>query len=172
MRSRKSRTPRAALGFSIASDRSYNSRRSAPAQKPHFNSLYTMSACASFSSSSSADANFSNSPSDSDPSSLQGSRWSATSITPLWTCHDSACPWNWLAPKKLPLRLYRLLHWIHLVNLVLHAGGYQVALQLPVGREHPILDREGLRPQAKCPHLLIVRKLWIDRIERRLRLFL
>src|ERR1700722_2789520 len=124
-----------------------------------------MSACASFSKSSSADANSSNSPSDSDPISLQGSRWSATSITPLRTCHDSACPWNSLAPKRLPFRLYRLLHLIHLVDLVLQTGGNQVALQLPIGREHPSLDREGLLPQAKCPHLLIVRIQYIHGIE-------
>src|ERR1700690_3738608 len=132
-----------------------------------------MSACASFSSSSRADANRSNSLSDSEPSSLHGSRCSASSMTPPCTCHDTACPLNCLTPNAFPFassELDRLLHPVHLLDLALHTRRNRIALQLAHCRKHSTVDRERLRPQAKRSHLLVVRQLRIPCIQRRLHL--
>src|SRR6266700_2904718 len=70
-----------------------------------------------------------------------------------------------------PVCLYRLPHLVHILDLGLHARGNHVALQLSVGRQHAVFDREWLWSQTKRPHLFIVRKLEIDCIERRLHIF-
>src|SRR3984885_14892610 len=144
-----------------------------------------MSACASSVSSASADANLSNSASDSDPSSLHGARWSASSITPACSCHDSACPLNCFTVNTAAflsgmlnaglsfgyVRLHRLLHPIHVFDLALHSIRDQIALQLPVRGEHSVFNRKWFLPQMKSPHLLVVRQLRVDCVQSGLRLF-
>src|SRR5580704_13662692 len=83
-----------------------------------------------------AAANFSNSSSDDDPSSLQGSRCSASSITPSVRTQDKAAPprrltcvapdfpsatlMSFLISNTFSPQLNRLLHPVHLLDLILH----------------------------------------------------
>src|SRR5580704_1597708 len=132
-----------------------------------------MSACASVSRTFSAETNCSSSVSDNDPSSLQGPRCSASSITPLFACQESASPLNSFSLKRNPFietLLDRLLHAVHIFDLIFQARGNQIALQLPIRGQHSILNRKCVRAQTKHPHLLVVRELRIDGIERGLHL--
>src|SRR5579863_5307998 len=145
-----------------------------------------MSACASLCIFCKAVANFSNSSSDADPSSLQGARCNANSITPSAKIHDKALPPHLpsclastltlctSAPsvvKALSAKLHRLLHAVHLFNLVLHPRRNRIPLQLPIHRQHPALNRKAFSSHHKRPHLLVVRQIRIDHIERRLHIF-
>src|ERR1700679_346764 len=102
-----------------------------------------MSACASGSRTFSTETNCSSSVSDNDPSSLQGPRCSASSITPLFACQECAAHLNSFSLKRNPyieLLLDRLLHAVHRFDFILHARGNQVALQLPIRGQHSILN--------------------------------
>src|SRR5262252_969394 len=112
-----------------------------------------ISAWAVPSRSSRAIASFSSSLRVSEPISLHGVRCRATSTTPPASCQDSASPLNSVFIRLLD----RLLDPIHSFNLVAHASGDQVALELAVRRQHPIFDRERFGLYARCPHLFEVR---------------
>src|ERR1700751_388074 len=169
MRFRKSRTPATARAFSISCERWYSSRRSAPAQKSAFTVLWMMSACACRAILSSASANFSSSSRASEPISLQGSRCSASSMTPAEISHESALPRNWSIGIRLPL--HRNLYAIHFVDLVAQLPRNQVALELSIRRQQPVFNRERLRADVKRAHLLVMWELWIHRIDGSLRFF-
>src|ERR1035438_10301530 len=127
-----------------------------------------MSACASACMCSKAVANCSSSSSDADPSSLQGARCSASSITPSATLHDRALPPGPLASSvshflsrtfvslvvlgTSPLQLHRLLHTVHVLDLILHPRRYHVPFQLSIHRQRPILNGECFRQHTKRPH--------------------
>src|SRR5580704_14626384 len=107
-----------------------------------------MSACASDCMRSNSAANLSSCSSDADPSSLQGSRCSASSITPSVRDQDKALPphefssgasifpsralVSFVAPIISRPHLHRLLHAIHLLDLSLHSRCDHIPFQLSV----------------------------------------
>src|ERR1700746_664661 len=118
-------------------------------------SLWIMSACASACISCKAVANFSSSSRDCDPNSLHGGGCNASSITPSAKVQDRA---HSLAPRSLVLdtvpsstvmsfivsdslaSLHRLLHPVHILNLILHPRRNRVTLQLSIHRQHTTLN--------------------------------
>src|SRR5438477_11974182 len=114
-----------------------------------------MSVLDSLQRSSHAATNYSNSSSVSDPISLHGPRCSASSVTPPLTSHERACPLNFFidssagvspAVRRVPSPAgrkqlsYRLLHPVHLLNLIPNACRNRIPLQLAICSQQPILN--------------------------------
>src|SRR5215469_3397958 len=166
MRSRKLRTPSSASARSICWERWYNSRRSAPAQKPAGKVLRITRACASSSASRrSLAAKTSSSSSVSDPISLPGSRCKASSTTPSFKLHEMHLPW-----KSFITALDRLLHAVHVFNLGLEPLPNPITLELAIRGEQAVVDGKGLGTYLKGPYLLVVRQPGVHRVEGRLHL--
>src|SRR6266702_2170299 len=123
-----------------------------------------MSVCDSRRRSSNAATNFSNSSSVSDPISLHGSRCSASSVTPPLTSHERACPLNFFidssagVPAGRKQLSYRLLHPVHLLNLIPKACCNRIPLQFSICSQQPILNLERLATHIKRAHLLVMRQ--------------
>src|SRR5437868_407490 len=130
-----------------------------------------MSACAWACSFSKAAANFSSSPSVSEPISLAGSRCSANSITPLFNSQESASPLNWFivsyfdgAHRTAGSSLRCLPGLIQPFNFVLQLLRDQIPLQLAVGGQETLLHAERLRMNMESAHLLVVGQCRVERV--------
>src|SRR5579864_2253940 len=67
--------------------------------------------------------------------------------------------------------LRSLLHPIHLFDFIAHAVRNQITLELPIHRQHAIVNRKRFRRDAKSADLLVVRQLRIYCIQSLLDLF-
>src|SRR5262249_9422039 len=129
-----------------------------------------------------------------DPISLAGPRCSASSMTPLLSSQEGQWPAikdsrrdsrprkpalsegseeiEWVQASEARQKpLHRLLHLIHLFDLLSQRSCNRIAFQVAIRGKQSIFDRKRLTPNVKCSYLLVMRHSRIDQIDRTLHLF-